>query len=535
MSPTLSRRSASVCAIVMFFLLATIASIRAQAPAAPVKIACTADITPPSDGDTAVAKTDYDTALTYFRAAVAKEPSSQEARLGVVRSLIGKNQVAEAVKEAADAIALDPHSPIAEVAAAEAAYRNADFDDMHAHTLKAKSYNRCEGRALALAAQYYSIHAYFGTAARLLADAHNLRPNDEMIRRSWIYSLPRKQRETELSKYLGEPNALSEQEHSELTSAEEHLKAHRDGECRVTSKADNVTVPFTLLYGDGDKPTAFGLDVAFNNKKRHMQIDTGSSGITLSQSAAKSLGLVPEYKFKILGIGDEGDIDAYLTHVANIQIGAVQVSDCMVEVLSSKAKLNVDGLIGLDVFTPWITTLDYPNQKLILTPLPPRPGDAALDAVDDERAPQDAIAPPAMKDWLHVIRIDHQILLPAFVNQGTLHYLMADTGADLTTLSLAYAKQSGKVHFQDAQKFQGISGEVKKVYYIENAALSFGGVGLPPTDYYAFDLTNLSHASNVEISGIVGLDTLSRLTLSIDYRDDLVQMKYDIGHDIKRF
>jgi predicted aspartyl protease len=104
-----------------------------------------------------------------------------------------------------------------------------------------------------------------------------------------------------------------------------------------------------------------------------------------------------------------------------------------------------------------------------------------------------------MKDWLHVIRIGHQILLPTFVNQGTLHYVMVDTGADVTTLSLAYAKQSGKVHFQDAQKFQGLSGQVKKVYYISNAALSFGGLALPPTDYYAFDLTNFSHATGVEI------------------------------------
>jgi predicted aspartyl protease len=490
----------------------------------------------PNDGDIALAKTNYDAALTYFRDAVAKEPGSQDARLGLVRALIGKDQTTDAIKEAAASIALAPQSAIAEVAAGEAAYRAADFDDMRAHIIKALDYDKCEGRVLAMAADLYSIHARFGSEARLLADAHRLRPNDELIRRDWISSLPRKQRQEELSKYLGETKALSDKDRANYTSEEDHLKAYRPGECRISAKSENVAIPFTALYGESNHPTSFGLEVAYNGKKRRMQIDTGASGIVLTHGAARGLGLEPEYKLHTGGVGDDGEVDSYLTHVANIQIGDVQISDCMVDVLGSKAHLDVDGLIGIDVFRRWLATLDYPNQKLLLSPLPPRPLPPALAALsEDERPPLDAISPPEMKDWLHIIRIGHEILLPSFVNKGAFHYMMADTGASMSTLSLAYAKESGKVHSQDYVQFRGISGNVKKTYYIDNVALQFGQLRVPPTSYYAFDLTNISHNTGVEVSGFVGLPTLSRLTISIDYRDNLMQLKYDPKHDIQRF
>jgi predicted aspartyl protease len=499
-------------------------------------VSCKIDRTSPNDGDIALAKTNYDAALTYFRDAVAKDPASQDARLGLVRALIGKDQTADAIKEAAASIALAPHSAIAEVAAGEAAYRAADFDDMRAHILKALDYDRCEGRVLALAADLYSIHARFGTEAGLLTDAHRLRPNDELIRRDWIGSLPRKQRQEELTKYLGETKALSDKDRAEYANEQDHLKAYRPGECRIAAKSDNVSIPFTALYGDSNHPTSFGLEVAYNGKKRRMQIDTGASGILLTHSAARGLGLTPEYKLHTGGVGDEGEVDSFLTHVANIQIGDVQISDCMVEVLSGKSKLDVDGLIGIDVFRRWLATLDYPNQKLLLSPLPPRPVPPALASLsEDERPPQDAITPPEMKDWLHIVRIGHEILLPSFVNKGAFHYMMADTGASMSTLSLAYAKESGKVHSQDEVRFMGISGDVKKTYYIDNISLQFGQLRVPPTSYYAFDLTKISHNTGVEVSGFVGLPTLSRLTISIDYRDNLMQLKYDPKHDIIRF
>jgi hypothetical protein len=112
---------------------------------------------------------------------------------------------------------------------------------------------------------------------------------------------------------------------------------------------------------------------------------------------------------------------------------------------------------------------------------------------------------------------------------------MADTGAGQSILSLAAAHQAGKVHQDDSIEFSGISGKVKKIYRIDNAGLIFGRFQVPPASYFAFDLNYVSHATGTEVSGFIGLPTLSRLTITIDYRDNLVKMTYDPKHDVQRF
>src|SRR6202000_2786579 len=113
-----------------------------------------------------------------------------------------------------------------------------------------------------------------------------------------------------------------------------------------------------------------------------------------------------------------------------------------------------------------------------------------------------------MKNWLHVIRIGHELLLPAAINKGPLHYMMADPGASQTTLSLAFAKEGGKARLDDDVKFTGISGQIKQVYRLDNASLRFDRLVLPSQSFWAFDITNVSHNSGVEVSGFVGLPTL---------------------------
>jgi len=391
-----------------------------------------------------------------------------------------------------------------------------------------------------LLAEQYDLSAYFATSARLISLAHRLRPNDELIRRDWIFSLPRKQRAEELNKYLEGPTSISKQAQEGLQASQDHLNSHKAGECRITSTSDTMKIPFVALHGeDAFTFVGFGLDVDFNGKVRHLQIDTGASGITLSYEAAKRLGLTPEVKLHTGGVGDDGATSSYLTHIATIQIGGIQLSDCEIEVLQKAkwdARLDVDGLIGLDVFNRWLATLNYPDRVLTLNPLPPRPGDPARGTAgtavqDDDDTPRDAIVPDSMKSWTHIVRIGHQIMLPSKLNGGPLHYVIMDTGSFESLLSLAYAKETGKAKIAEEMQITGISGNVKKVYGVDHATLQFGPVQLPPEFYYSIDLSRFSHNSGVEVSGFAGLPTLSRLTITVDFRDNLMLMKYDPNHD----
>jgi hypothetical protein len=76
----------------------------------------------------------------------------------------------------------------------------------------------------------------------------------------------------------------------------------------------------------------------------------------------------------------------------------------------------------------------------------------------------------------------------------------------------------------------GISGKVKKTYYIEPATLTFDVFRLPPLSYFAFDMTTVSHDEGTEVSGMIGLPTLSLLTMTVDYRDNLIKFVYDPKH-----
>jgi len=538
---------------------------RQPATAAPATPTCTIDRSMPSDADKLLASKQYPEAEASYRDALAQTPTSGTAQLGIVRALIGQDKTTEAQAYAADMLkqnaksavaeiataeatirtAAYPQSPLAQVAAGDAAYRAADFDAARQFALTAFRLDPCNAQALALLSNLESLFAYFASAASHIATAHKLRPGDEIIRRDWIDSLPRKERAAELEKYLAETTHLSDKDHTGYSNESQYLKARRPGDCRITSKANTVSIPFLPVFEDSSRPRAYGLDLSLNGTRRRMQIDTGASGIILTASAAKSLHLTPEYRIHTGGVGDEGEVESYLAHVATIQVGGVQLANCMVEVLA-KSSLNVDGLIGINVFSRWLVTLDYPNAKLLLNPLPPRPStkdtptpptpsttDEQADA--EENVPHDAYVAPQMTDWMHIARVSHNILLPAILNKGQVHYIIADTGASQSTLSVPFASSAGKLHENSNVTFTGISGKVKKVYDLDYATLQFGHLLLPPANYFAFDLSSISHDTGVEVSGFIGLPTLSRLTMTIDYRDNLLQLKYDPKHDSHMF
>ena len=533
--------------LLISLLIPSCAYAQTAEPAAPSTRTCSIVRTAATAGETALAKEDYDAALAFYKTATANPSSSLDDRLGLVRAYIGKNNTIDAAKEAASMLAENPHSAIAEVASGEAAYRSADFDAVHRHAQAAINDDPCEARGHVLLADFYSLFAYFATEARQRATAHMLRPNDEVILRDWISTLPRSQRTVELAKYLAGKPSLSDRYHNAYQNEEDHLKARRPHECHITSKAAAVTIPIIPVNVDPQfGPHGLGLEVVFNGKKRHLELDTGASGILLSPSAARALKLPEEYHLHTSGVGDKGEVESYLTHVASIRIGDVEISDCMVEVLR-KDRIDTDGLIGLDVFDKWAATLDFPHQKLSLVPLPPRPGDPAKlvanttgaagqqqDDDDDDQVPHDAIVPAEMHDWTHTVRIGHAILLPALLNDKVRGFMLVDTGAGQMILSTPFAKSAGRIHEDPYVHFSGISGEVKKTMSIDNVQLQFGNLRMPPSSYFAFDITSVSHDFGTEISGFVGIPTLARLTISIDYRDNLASFKYDPKNDPAR-
>ena len=452
--------------------------------------------------------------------------------------MIDQNQVTEATAAAAAFLHDQPGSALGQLAVFEAAYRAGDIEQAFAHVKQAFTMAPCEGQAAMGLAQLYDLTGLHATAARYIRRAHLLRPEDQFITQEWIGTLPRKERLAELTSFLQSGPALSDDASHSLNTEKQYLEARKPGECHISSTAESTQTPLSAMYGDQTRPIAFGLDVLFNGKHRRMQIDTGASGIVLTDNAARGLGLSEEYKDRTRGVGDEGDRDSYLSHVHSMRIGAVELQDCMVEVVK-KASLGVDGLIGMDVFRRWLVTLDYPKGQLRLAPLPdePQPEKAvgATVPAEDEAPPHDSYVAPEMKSWLRIARIGHNILLPAALKPtGNLHYMIMDTGAQSSLFSLPLAKETGQLRSSTMQ-FRGISGKTKTVYETNDTELFVGNLRLPKDSYYATDVTNISHNLDFEVGGLFGLPSLQRLTIQIDYRDNLLNLSYDPKHDFIRF
>ena len=150
--------------------------------------------------------------------------------------------------------------------------------------------------------------------------------------------------------------------------AEQALPARiANGHCR-----DSVC----LYHAGCGAHRGFGLDVKLNDHNARLQIDTGAGGLLISRSVANGAGLKAFSQNEIGGIGDEGLKAGYTAYVDTIRIGNLEFQNCAVEVMDKRNfPGDIDGLIGMDVFSHFLVTLDYPMRKLLLGPLPPRPGE----------------------------------------------------------------------------------------------------------------------------------------------------------------
>jgi hypothetical protein len=257
--------------------------------------------------------------------------------------------------------------------------------------------------------------------------------------------------------------------------------------------------------------------------------------------AAARAGLVTEAETQMGGIGDQGSVRSYITHVDKLQIGEMEFHNCQVEVLD-RSSLQTDGLIGPDVFSRWLVTIDTPSRELRLAPLPKRPDDGTTpqfmrletDSMGGiglaNAVPHDRYIAPEMDSWTRIYRSGHNIILPVRVNQLPARLFIMDTGAFDGLLTPALAKEIGSV-IEVGTIVRGISGEANHVYTVDKQVeLNFADMRQYERGITVIDTSATTRSVGVEISGFLGFTTLRELIVSIDYRDNLVKVVFDPKH-----
>jgi len=500
-----------------------------------------------------------------YQAILKTDSKLVPAQVGSVRAMLRQQKIDEAMDEVNKALAQQPNEAPLLAAKGDVLFRRGEMTDAEGSYLAAKKLDPKAVRAYLGLARLYRSYSLYRKAYDQLQTAHEIASDDIEVQRAWLNMLPRKERLAAMEAYLGGPHPDDEEETKWMTEYLAFLKATADKPvhaCRLVSKVEQTETKLETMYGpDIHRMRGIGLSVRLNDRNVHLLLDTGAGGIMVNHRLAEKAGLTRIAALHFGGIGDKGLQSGYTAVADHIRIGELEFQDCVVSVSDKGSVADEDGLIGADVLGAYLIDIDLPGMRLKLSPLPKRPEDIvapkSLNSEGEEQAnaeqkeesatepttqepktppptakparrlPKDRFIAPEMADWTKVFRFGHSILVPTSVNDSKAMLFGLDTGAFSNLLSVRAGRLVAKVNSEDRVQIHGLNGSVDKVYSSENATLRFGHFQQSNLGIITLDLSSVSRHTGTEVSGFLGFAMLRQLEVELDYRDGLVDFKYD--------
>lgn len=487
----------------------------------------------PSEADTAYLAGNFPKAEELYRAALAKSPGDPDLANGLVHSLLRQQRVLDAAS-AVQSVIGDKPAPAALLTlrgevelsqgepwtAAESAGASAKLDP-------------CNPRTIFLIARLAELTSRYATARKMLAGAHQLDPQDPEIHAAWIRTLPAAQRISETEAYLASPRGDSAQALSDMHTELEQLKKWAEEPrkpCTLASQTATAEIPFSDIRTARGEIPGPALDIKVNGHLARLSIDTGYnahfpiegfSGLLILRSVAEHMKLKPLFETQVPGIGHQGPRPGYVAYADSISVGGIEFHDCAVQVMDGNFWNDADGSFSLNLFSNSLVTLDYPAQKLILEPLPARPGSTSTSGLEDR------YIAPEMKDYTMVYRSGSDLILPGSVNGKRTMLFVLDTAISNSVLSPGAAHEVDKGHRDSKYEIRDANSNVDTAFSPGNIVLSFANFTRNINQVHTFNTSMFSKDVGMDISGLIGNMTLQGLTIRIDYRDGLVKLTYD--------
>ena len=489
------------------------------------------------------------------------------AEAGLIESLLHEQKIDEASAEAVKALGAQPNSAALLAAMGDVQFRLAKMAEAEMSYFKALQIDKRELRAYLGLVRLYRAYSLYRKAYDALKVAHQIAPDDPEVQRRWFNTLSRRERLAAIEAYLAGPHPDDPEDTEHLQHYLEFLKATVDKPvhaCRLVSKVEQTDTKLQRMSHTPKRIDGYGLAVKVNDRNTHLLLDTGASGILIGRKSAEKAGLTRISDIRYRGIGDKGPQGGYLAVADHIRIGELEFADCVVTVSDRMPLSDEDGLVGANVFSSYLIDLDFPAEKVKLSPLPKRPdetvaptalnteGESSSNPDDDtdeaaanQKAestgdaskttkaaaapalPKDRYIAPEMKTWSPVFHFGHELLIPTEVNNSKPMLFLIDTGAWTTFLSTRTAREVTKINPDSYMHVKGMNGSVAEVYRADRATLRFSNISQKAWDVVAFDLSNISKGTGAEVSGILGFQLLGKLQVKIDYRDGLVDFSYD--------
>jgi Aspartyl protease len=489
----------------------------------------------PSEAETAFLAANFNRAAGLFQSELAKSPGDAALTVGLVHSLLKQQKLQEAASALPSSAG---ESPELMTIRGEVQLRLGQPQLAAASAIASMKLDPCNPRTMLLLSKLEGLSSQYAAERKMLMGAHRLDAEDPEIRLAWMKTLPAAARIQETEAYLAAPEGDTEKDHKELQTNLDRLKAwaaEPRKPCTMVSTAKATEIPFVSILDYQDRLAAYGLSVKINNRAARIVIDTsynarlgidGGSGLLISKAVAQRAGLKAVIHNDVAGTGPQKARDGYIAFADSIAIGGVEFHDCAVQVMEVNFPNSADGIISMDILSSYLVTIDFPGKKLVLDPLPPRPETAA--AVDGL---YDRYRAPEMKDYTPFYRSGSDLILPVSVNGNQPMLFVADTAIGPSAFAPQTAYELLNGHRDPRLEVRDANGKLPSgTVSIDHAAFSYAGVPWEEDRLISFDVSAFSDDSGMDISGLVGIRSLSRMTLHIDYRDGLMKIELDPKH-----
>ena len=476
--------------------------------------------TPVSDALSVYKSGDYAKAIPLLRASVPKE---QEAivRAALLSALVYQGQVDEAADLAESLAARYATVPEVMTARAELLYYLGDVLAADKLFRAALQLNPQSARANLGLYRILRAAAYYRSARLSCLRAHSLDPEDALITLTFMrYLVPQKLAQEYGPFIQAHPWFAKDYERDAQFRSDVSKELAENKAFELQSPKQETTLHLVeLLYGP-TRLQGVGLEVSIEgNRPLRLLLDTGASGILISQKAVDKAGLKHVGSNEIWGAGDGGARKIFVAVASACRIGGIEYKNCAFQSVEGNRRIagDEDGLIGTDFFSNYLIHIDFQRHLMKLTPLPERPPD-----------PQgyDRVVPNGEVDFTPVFRYGHMLMIPTKVNGKSSGLFLLDTGASLSNIDSSFARISTKLHGNEYVRVSGVSGKVKEVFEADKAELEFGHFRQRNLGLTSFNLNNSPRHEEVRMCGVLGLPVLALFRLDLDYRNNLVKFDY---------
>ena len=469
-------------------------------------------------------KGDFADAIGIYRSAAERNPESEKARVGLIRSLLKNEDVGDAHASAEKALERFPESASVHAAMGDVLFRMAQISESRESYLKAVELDSRNARGYWGLSNIHFLEFNRKTSGTLKKKAYECDPDDPEILSDYLLSLPAKEQVPLLEKYL----RLATHDTGDRRNSAEDQAAFLEAAGEIKGELKNpppaAVIPMERIRYTSARPASgYRIKARVNgNKTIALQLDTGAGGIILSRRLAEKLKLERISARRIHGIGDSGPRAGYTALARSIQIGPLEYGNFPITVVEKGIPPDADGIIGPSFLGRYLVKLNFPEHRIELNPLPwidgkPFANPETWKELDRTKCPELA-SYQEIAGWGYV-------LIPASVNDKKSGYFILDTGGAVNLLSKEFA--DGLTGLRDVGNvLMGISGGVKTYEATQDITIRMGRFKQTQKSMYVVSLKDISRSRRFEISGLLGNPFLSNLAVTIDYRDGYIHFDY---------